>query len=68
MSQKLFTPQQAADALNLSLSTIRRWVSKRRINIVKLGRGRGGRNMIPETEVDRIIDAHRIEAREDVAV
>jgi len=68
MSQRLYTPQQVADALNLSLSTIRRWISRRSISIVKLGRGRGGRNMITAEEIDRLIDTHKIEALEDKAI
>jgi len=46
------TSQQAADALGLSVHTIRGWTAERRITVVKLGRA----VRIPSSEIDRLLN------------
>jgi excisionase family DNA binding protein len=37
--QKLYSVPEAADFLNISIHTLRAWISQRRIPFIKLGRG-----------------------------
>lgn len=47
------TIEEAADELNLSIHTIRAWVTQRRIGCVRLGRA----VRIPATEIHRLLEA-----------
>jgi len=58
MTGKLLTVQQAADALSLSVHTIRAWVGQRRLAHVRLGRA----VRIPETEIVRLLDRGTVPA------
>jgi excisionase family DNA binding protein len=48
---KLLTSQQLADEIGLKVSTVRAWVLRRRINVVRVGRA----VRIPRTEVERLM-------------
>lgn len=50
-AQQLLTVPQAAQALSLSVYTLRTWIAKRRIGVVRLG----GAVRIPLGEVERLI-------------
>ena len=47
-----FTVKQAAEELNVSVFTIRSWISQRRIVHVRLGRA----IRVPSAEIQRLID------------
>jgi excisionase family DNA binding protein len=54
----LITVEACAEALGLKPATIRAWIARRRISIVRLGRA----VRIPQTEVDRLINRGSIPA------
>jgi excisionase family DNA binding protein len=60
MSQ-LLTVQQAADALGLKVSTIRAWVSRRKLPRVNCGRA----VRIPAQAIAEFIERNTIPAREE---
>jgi excisionase family DNA binding protein len=53
------TVKQAAEELNVSVSTIRAWVGQRRIGCVRLGRA----VRIPSGEIDRLLETGFLPAR-----
>jgi len=53
------TVKQAADELNVSVSTIRAWVGQRRIGSLRLGRA----VRIPSDEIKRLLECGFIPAR-----
>ena len=55
----LLTVQRAANDLTLSPKTLRAWIARRRIEVVRIGRA----VRIPASEVDRIIEAGRVPAK-----
>lgn len=57
----LLTQQQAADALCLSVHTIRSWTAQRRILYIRLGRA----IRIPQSEIDRLLTENFIPAKEE---
>jgi excisionase family DNA binding protein len=57
---RLLEIAEAADRLRLKSGTIKLWARQRRIARVKLG----SRTLIPEDEVQRLIDANLIPAEE----
>lgn len=61
---QLLTLGEVADRTGLSLHTLRRWASERRIPVVKLG----GRVLVGERELNRLIESRAIPARNDIGV
>lgn len=57
----MLTVAEVAQRLGLQPSTIRLWIAKRKLSYVKLGRS----VRIPDAEVDRIIRASTIPARQN---
>ena len=53
MAAKLMNVHQFADSLGITVAAVRRWLLERRVTHIKIGRC----VRIPESEVDRIIDA-----------
>ena len=53
------TVKQAAEELNVSVSTIRAWVGQRRIGSVRLGRA----VRIPSREISRLLETGFLPAR-----
>jgi excisionase family DNA binding protein len=51
---------EAAEALGLSVACVRAWIASRRIGFVRLGRA----IRIPYTEIERVIEAGTVPARE----
>jgi excisionase family DNA binding protein len=49
--RKLLTSQQFSDEIGLKVATVRSWILKRRINVVRVGRA----VRIPRTEVERLM-------------
>jgi len=45
----------AAERLSVSVTTLRRWVRKRRLCVVKTACGAAGRVLVPRTEIARLI-------------
>ena len=64
MAIKLLKLDEVADRTGLSLYTLRRWASERRIPIVKLG----GRVLVAEGDLHRLIESCSIPARRDIAI
>jgi excisionase family DNA binding protein len=58
---QLLTVQQAADALGLKVSTIRAWVSRRKLPRVNCGRA----VRIPAEAIAEFIERNTIPAREE---
>lgn len=56
---RLRTVSEAATDLNLSTSTIRAWLSQRRIGCIRLGRA----IRIPASEIERLVEAGLTPAR-----
>ena len=56
--------REASERLGLALWTLRKWASNRRIPVVKLG----SRVMVDSRDLDKLVEAHRREARPGVAV
>jgi excisionase family DNA binding protein len=56
----MLTVRQTAERLGLRESTIRAWLSARRISFVRLGRA----VRIPESEVSRLIETNTVPRRE----
>ena len=52
---------EAAGRLGVSRFTVRSWLRQRRLAYHKLGR----RVVLDEADVERFLEAHRVEARED---
>lgn len=61
---KLLGLAEVAERLGLGLSTVRRWASERRIPTVKLG----GRVLVAERDLARLIADRTRPARSEVAV
>ena len=59
MGNKPLTIRETAEALNLSQPTIRAWVARRRICVIRLGRA----IRIPATEVHRLLTENTVPAR-----
>ena len=55
------TVKQAASELNVSVHTIRAWLSRRRLGYVRLGRA----VRIPAAEIDRLVERGTVPARKD---
>jgi excisionase family DNA binding protein len=53
--QPLLTMREFAQRLGISVHTARLWARRRQISTVRLGRRRGCRIQIPETEVSRLV-------------
>lgn len=53
------TVKQAAEELNVSVSTIRAWIGQRRIGCLRLGRA----VRIPTSEIARLLEAGFLPAR-----
>ncbi len=51
--EKVFSAQQFADRLTLSLATIRAWTHQGKLNPIRLGR----RVVYSESELQRVLDA-----------
>jgi excisionase family DNA binding protein len=51
---------EAAEALGLSVACVRAWIASRRIGFIRLGRA----IRIPHAEVERLIQAGTVPARE----
>lgn len=64
MATKLLRLPEVKDRTGLSLHTLRRWASQRRIPTVRIGRA----VFVPERDLDRLIEARKEPARTDVAV
>lgn len=64
MLQKLLDLKEVSDRLNVSLSTIRRWASERRLRTVKISR----RVFVQEADLERLIEAHTRETFPNLAV
>lgn len=61
MPTRLLTVQQAAEALNLSVGTMRAWILHRKIAYTKLN---GGSIRIPVTVIEQIVAAGTVPALE----
>jgi excisionase family DNA binding protein len=59
---KLLTITEAAEKLSLKPKTLRTWIGRKRITVVRPG---GWTVRIPETEVERIIAEGTVNAVED---
>ena len=55
-AQRYLTINEAAEALCVSTTTIRRWVQQKRLSAVKTTQGRGGRLRIQRDSVERFYD------------
>jgi excisionase family DNA binding protein len=64
MAKTLYRLREVATRTGMSLKTVRRWASERRIPVVKLGRS----VLVDERDLDRLIESRRIPARADIAV
>ena len=53
MAPRLINVRQFAESLGVTVAAVRRWLLERRLTHVKVGRC----VRIPESEIDRIIDA-----------
>jgi excisionase family DNA binding protein len=60
MTARLVTVDQAAEALSVSVHTIRAWIAERRITCVRLGRA----VRVPQSEIARLIEQGTIPARD----
>jgi len=60
MSEKLLRPREACERLGISYSTLRRWIEA---GYVKAIRTVGGKYMVPESEVRRILESRAKEIR-----
>lgn len=58
-THRLLTIPEAAEALSLKPSTIRAWISQRRIPHVKLGRA----VRVPAKDVEQLIERNTVPAR-----
>lgn len=58
MRDELLTVRQAAEALSLSIHTIRAWIADRKIGYVKLGKA----VRVKRSEIDRVLTAGSVEA------
>jgi excisionase family DNA binding protein len=58
---KLLTVPEAADALNVKISTVRAWLAKRKLPRVNCGRA----VRIPAEAVDEFIERNTIPSKED---
>ena len=54
----VYTPQEAADALNLSLNTIYSILREKRLRSVRYGR----KHLIPASELSRLLEDEEIKA------
>lgn len=59
---RLLDLREVASRLGLSLHTVRRWASQRRIPVVKLGK----RVMVTERDLERLVAENRLPARSDL--
>jgi excisionase family DNA binding protein len=59
MAGKLLTVEEAAERLAMAPATIRDWIGLRKIATVKFGTHRRAAVRIEESEVERLIAAHR---------
>ena len=58
---RMLTPPQAAEALGVSIHTVRFWIYRRKIDFVKIGRS----VRVSEATVQKIIDRGTMPALED---
>lgn len=56
---KLISVKQAAEELNLRPVTVRQWIARRRLTVVRLGRS----VKVPVEEIDRLIQAGTVPAK-----
>jgi excisionase family DNA binding protein len=59
MGRKPLTIRETAESLNLSQPTIRAWVARRKIGVIRLGRS----VRIPATEIERLLSENTVPAR-----
>lgn len=57
------TVVQSAEALNVSVHTIRAWIARRRIGHVKLGRA----VRVPQAEIDRLLSHGEVPPQRAIA-
>jgi excisionase family DNA binding protein len=55
---------EVAERLSISLATARKWAALRRLPIVKLG----GRVLVSERDLERLVESRRVAPRGEVAV
>ena len=55
--ERAYSLEQAAELLTLSVWTLRKWITKKRIVSCKLG----SRRVIPASEITRILQESRVE-------
>jgi excisionase family DNA binding protein len=61
MTPQLLTVEQAATGLNVSVHTIRAWIARRKLAVVRLGRA----VRVPSTEISKLIERGTIPALDD---
>lgn len=61
---RLLGLREVAERLGLSLHTVRRWASQRRLPVVKLGK----RVLVAEKDLEKLVAENRVEARKEIAV
>lgn len=61
---QLLDLKTCSERLGLALWTLRKWASNRRIPVVKLG----SRVMVDARDLEKLVEAHRREARPGLAV
>jgi excisionase family DNA binding protein len=61
---KLLSLREVAPLIGVSLSTVRRWASCRKIPLIKIG----GRVLVDAAALDKLIDAHRIDPAKGIAI
>lgn len=64
MPIKLLRLREVANRLDLSLWTVRRWASERRLPVVKIGRS----VFVDERELDRFCEARALPVRSGLAL
>lgn len=57
---KPLTCREAAEALNLSVHTIRAWLARRKLGYIRLGRS----IRVPLSEIERVLEKGLVPARE----
>jgi excisionase family DNA binding protein len=59
MGNRPLTIRETAEALNLSQPTIRAWIARRKIGVIRLGRA----IRVPTTEVQRLLTENTVPAQ-----